>query len=449
MTIPSTLLPVASLLVLVSCTGAADLLIMRGTELGPRPFYLVDELRDGKLKRELSRCAARKKNYRASDFSIAHRGAPLQFPEHTRESYLAAARMGAGILECDVTFTADKELVCRHAQCDLHTTTNILVTPLAAKCTKGFEPARFDEVTGELVAPATARCCTSDITLAEFRTLEGKMDASDSRATAVEEYLGGTPDFRTDLYTAGGTLLTHAESIELFRRLGRKMTPELKSPQVPMPFNGFTREDYAQKLIDEYREASVPAEDVWAQSFNLDDVLYWIDYNADFGEQAVYLEGRNPVDLVDNPPPLADFIVLERRGVNVLAPPISALLTTDGRGNIVPSEYAKRARRAGLELIGWTIERSGRVAEDIVADGGAFYYDTTVDALDTDGDILRTIDVLVQDVGISALFSDWPATTTFYANCKDIPALERTGKKTRKDRQRRGDDDGDDDDDDD
>ncbi len=35
--------------------------------------------------------------------------------------------MGAGIVECDVTFTKDHQLVCRHAQNDLHTTTNILV----------------------------------------------------------------------------------------------------------------------------------------------------------------------------------------------------------------------------------------------------------------------------------------------------------------------------------
>ena len=47
-----------------------------------------------------------------SKFSIGHRGAPLMFPEHTVESNIAAARMGAGILERDVTFTADKELVC-------------------------------------------------------------------------------------------------------------------------------------------------------------------------------------------------------------------------------------------------------------------------------------------------------------------------------------------------
>ena len=75
--------------------------------------------------------------FRESDFSIGHRGAPLQFPEHTKESYEAAARMGAGILECDVTFTKDRQLVCRHSQCDLHTTTNILAIPaLAAKCTQ-------------------------------------------------------------------------------------------------------------------------------------------------------------------------------------------------------------------------------------------------------------------------------------------------------------------------
>jgi len=33
------------------------------------------------------------------------------------------------------------------------------------------------------------------------------------------------------------------------------------------------------------------------------------------------------------------------------------------------------------------------------------------------GHVKRTIDVLAQDVGIIGLFSDWPATTTFYANC--------------------------------
>ena len=202
----------------------------RRAQLGPRPFYLVDKLEDGPLKRQLTRCMRRKSSYRKSDFSIGHRGACLQFPEHTVESYVAAARQGAGILECDVTITKDLELVCRHAQCDLHTTTNILATGLAERCTRNFQPAVYDE-NGELVTPASAKCCTSDITLAEFKTLTGKMDAADRTATTVEDYISGpkaTPKFRTDLYATGATLLSHAESIQLFESLGVQFTPELK-----------------------------------------------------------------------------------------------------------------------------------------------------------------------------------------------------------------------------
>ena len=177
-------------------------------------------MRDGPLKRRLQQCADRGR-FTARDWSIGHRGAALQFPEHTVESYVAAARMGAGTIECDVTFTKDKELVCRHAQNDLHTTTNILATPLAAKCTKPFTPASFDAA-GNLVSPASAECRTSDITLAEFKTLRGKMDAANPRARTPQEYLGGTANWRTDLYSGptSGTLLTHRESIELFKQLG-------------------------------------------------------------------------------------------------------------------------------------------------------------------------------------------------------------------------------------
>ena len=400
-------------LLLMSATVLAD-----AVQLGPRPYYLVDQMNDGALKDELKQCAKDVKEFQKSDFSIGHRGAALQFPEHTRESYVAAARMGAGILECDVTFTKDKALVCRHAQCDLHTTTNILATPLAEKCTQGFSPAEFDPLTGALIKPATAKCCTSDITLDEFRTLEGKMDAADARATSMTQYLGGTARFRTDLYATGATLMTHAESIELFRSLGTKMTPELKAPEVPMPFDGFSQEDYAQKMIDEYVAAGVPASDVFAQSFSLADVLYWNARTPQFGQQAVFLDGRNPLTLVNSPPRLREFQGLKAAGVNIIAPPLPALLVTsdDGR-RIIPSEYARRARKAGLDIISWTTERSGRIVEDVIPTKGAFYYDTTLSALHNDGDILRTIDVLARRVGIIGLFSDWPATTTFYANC--------------------------------
>jgi glycerophosphoryl diester phosphodiesterase len=107
-------------------------------QVGPRPYYLVEAMEDGPLKKTLQHCS--EKPLKKTDFSIGHRGAALQFPEHTKQSYEAGARMGAGILECDVTFTSEGDLVCRHAQCDLHTTTNILGTPLAEKCRCPLHP---------------------------------------------------------------------------------------------------------------------------------------------------------------------------------------------------------------------------------------------------------------------------------------------------------------------
>ena len=377
-------------------------------QLGPRPFYLVDDMDESALKEALEQC--KDGPFYRTDWSIGHRGAPLQFPEHTKESYTAAARMGAGIVECDVTFTKDRELVCRHAQCDLHTTTNILATDLADKCTRPFTPA--DPDTG---APASAQCCTSDLTLEEFKSLEGKMDAADPTATTVEAYMDGTPGFRTDLYSPG-TLLTHKESIELFKELGVKYTPELKAPEVEMPFEGdYTQEMYAQKLIDEYRQARVHPRKVWPQSFNLEDVFYWVEQTPRFGKQAVYLDGRYSdvgFDFQDPSTWSPSMEELKEQGVRIIAPPMYMLVTLDDEGNIVPSIYAERAKAAGLDIISWSIERSGPLDG-----GGDFYYQSISAAINNDGDMMVLMDVLAQDLGIIGLFSDWPATTTYYANC--------------------------------
>jgi glycerophosphoryl diester phosphodiesterase len=380
-------------------------------ELGPRPAFLVDEMSEGPLKRELQQCMQQRGEWKPTNFSIGHRGAPLLFPEHTVESYTAAARMGAGLLECDVTFTKDKELVCRHAQNDLHTTTNILVTPLAAKCSKPFQPATYDAA-GNLLTPASAECRTSDITLAEFKTLRGKMDASNPRARTPQEYLGGTATWRTDLFSGptSGTLLTHKESIELFKRLGAKFTPELKSASVPMPFDGFSQRDYAQKLIDEYRAAGVKPRDVWPQSFDLRDVLHWVNHEPEFGRQAVYLDDANTMADV---PGLGELQQLRAQGVRIWAPPLFVLLGVDGSNRLVPSQAARNAKTAGLDLITWTVERSG-----ILADGNnGFYFQTYDAAIRREGDVFQVLDVLAKQVGVLGVFSDWPATTSFYANC--------------------------------
>jgi len=393
----------------LSCMLAAFSVQAGVVDLGPRPYFLVQQMKDSPLKEKLLSCAGQP--FEKKQFSIGHRGASLMFAEHSAQSYTAAARMGAGIIECDVTFTKDKQLVCRHAQNDLHTTTNILKTPLADTCTKGFTPASGD-------TPASAECRTSDITLAEFKTLNAKMDAADKTATTIDAYMNATANWRTDLYAAaGGTIMTHAEYIKMVHGLGAKFTPELKGPAVAMPYDGFTQEAFAQKMIDEYKAAGIPAKDVFAQSFNLADIEYWIKNEPEFGKQAVFLDGRydnkdfDPMKPATFSPTMAE---LKAKGVNYIAPPMWMLVTTEN-GNIVPSPYTKEARKAGLKIITWTLERSGPLKT-----GGGWYYQSIKDVTKSDGAMFELLDVLAKDVGIDGIFSDWPATVTYYANCMDL-----------------------------
>ena len=104
---------------------------------------------------------------------------------------------------------------------------------------------------------------------------------------------------------------------------------------------------------------------------------------------------------------------LAAMGVNIIAPPMWMLIALDGNNEIVPSAYAMHAKAAGLDIITWTLERSG-----LLKNGGGWYYQTVTDVINNDGDAYVALDVLAQDVGILGIFSDWPATVTYYANCK-------------------------------
>jgi glycerophosphoryl diester phosphodiesterase len=106
---------------------------------------------------------------------------------------------------------------------------------------------------------------------------------------------------------------------------------------------------------------------------------------------------------------------LAAAGVRIVAPPMYVLVTLDGAGRIVPSAYARAARAAGLDIITWTLERSG-----LLAGGGGFYYQSIAPAIDDDGDMLVVLDVLAKDVGVIGIFSDWPGTVTYYASCMGL-----------------------------
>ena len=163
--------------------------------VGPRPLFLIDDMADSPLKRPR---LVREPPHAPQRLSRSVTAARPAVSEHTRRSYIAAARMGAGIIECDVTFTKDKELVCRHAQNDLHTTTtDILAIPSwrAARC-KPFTPATLD-ADGKLITPASAECRTLRHHPVEFkRCLRQDGRLQPARPARVARSAGGTADFR-------------------------------------------------------------------------------------------------------------------------------------------------------------------------------------------------------------------------------------------------------------
>jgi glycerophosphoryl diester phosphodiesterase len=215
--------------------------------------------------------------------------------------------------------------------------------------------------------------------------------------------------------------MTLEESIALNEKLGVKHTPELKSGNPELIKKIFGGQDkYAQKMIDAFKAAGVNPKRVWPQSFNPDDVLYWIKNEPQFGRQAVYLDSWDPT--VTPPIPRltnAQLKELRDKGVQIFAPPMPALLAVDGGGNVVPSEYARDIKRFGFDIITWTFERAD-LRQGASKAGFYYLFDPQGKAIKKDSDMYKALDVLARRVGILGIFSDWPATVTYYANCMGL-----------------------------
>lgn len=263
-------------------------------------------------------------------------------------------------------------------------------------------------------------CCASDLTLDQFKSLTGKMDASNPAAADAAGYLGGTADWRTDLYTGRGTLMTLSESIALNRELGVKHTPELKggdAQRIATVFGG--QAQYAQRLIDALRAGGVEPRDAWPQSFNLEDILYWIEHEPAYGRQAVYLVDYDAAARDTIPSlPFAELIRLRKLGVRIVAPPIPALLSVEN-GQVVPSKLARDLKRLGFDIITWSFERAD--LRQGAAKAGFYYaFDPAGEAIRKDSDMYVALDVLARQVRVKGIFSDWPGTVTYYANCMGL-----------------------------
>ena len=312
-----------------------------------------------------------------------------------------------------MSFTSDRELVCRHSNCDLHYTTNILATDFASKCSKPFTP--YDPKTG---TEADALCCTSDITLAEFKSLCAEMEATTFNAVNTSEYMGrigSTPDWRTNMYAYScAETMSLKDQIYLVDSMGLDFTAEAKTPEIPMPFQGdYTQHDFIQQLVDTFKNMGIPASRVWLQSFLPADIYYWLKSEPAFGAQAVYLDERADLSADGYETAVASLPDIAARGVKIISPSIWQLVTANNQtGEVVPSTYATAAKAAGLEIITWSFERSGPLES-----GGGYYYESTNNLINNDGDEYTVIDVVTQQVGVSKIFSDWAATITYYANC--------------------------------
>lgn len=180
-----------------------------------------------------------------------------------------------------------------------------------------------------------------------------------------------------------------------------------------MPYEGtYSQEDYAQQLINEYRAAGIKPRDVWPQSFDITDVRFWVANEPAYGQQAVYLDDANdPSEL----PTAEELRGYAAEGINIVAPPMWAVVELDENNKIVPSTYAHNARYAGLDIIAWSFERSGPLKN-----GGGWYYQTTNPVINNDGDMMEVLHVMAHDVGVIGVFSDWPASVSYYANCMGL-----------------------------
>ena len=104
-----------------------------------------------------------------------------------------------------------------------------------------------------------------------------------------------------------------------------------------------------------------------------------------------------------------------RLGIEYVAPGLWDLVVSEGN-RMVASERAAYIKGLGLGLMPWTLERSG-CADGRPGPCGRFYRSTEGRSAFEYADILRVMDVLLNDIRVDAVFSDFPLTAAAFANC--------------------------------
>ena len=82
----------------------------------------------------------------------------------------------------------------------------------------------------------------------------------------------------------------------------------------------------------------------------------------------------------------------------------------------MPSRYALDIKCSGFDIITWTFERSD-LRKGARKRRLLLHFDPKGKAIKKDSDMYKALDVLASRSKILGIFSDWPATVTYYANC--------------------------------
>ena len=107
---------------------------------------------------------------------------------------------------------------------------------------------------------------------------------------------------------------------------------------------------------------------------------------------------------------------------------LAADLACTGRVHLIPAAFdhhgtrvksaPARGRTTALTLAAFThLTGKTDASNPNTPTVEAFLRQASCDAFTNDGGLLRTLNVLAQDVGLIGLCPDWPATTTFDVNC--------------------------------
>jgi hypothetical protein len=139
-------LTLVAVMIALSAAGLTAYAAQSTVQLGPRPFYLVDQLQEGELKNKLEACVADMKSYRHHDFSIGHRGAALQFMDASDPNATAVEALVRGTPSFRTDLYATGGTLLSHKE------SIALINQLGAKFTPELKGIDRDSAGNPLVA---------------------------------------------------------------------------------------------------------------------------------------------------------------------------------------------------------------------------------------------------------------------------------------------------------